>query len=146
MKERSCFMHLQGKFPVFLLFFFSFIWQLYSLLPRPCYESLTNNVSTPLLQTKLNTWPEGTGPFVKHHVLKDYIQDTSNKAGVDDITKFGARVTRVHKDGSTWTVHWSTLSEGQDPVENEESGVSSHLYTGFRFCVFRSGFDRIIDV
>ncbi|KAJ5357030.1 Dimethylaniline monooxygenase N-oxide-forming [Penicillium concentricum] len=104
--------------------------------PGPCYESLTNNVSTPLLRTKLNAWPEGTGHFVKHHVLKEYIQDTSTKAGVDNITKYGARVTRVHKDGPTWTVHWSTLSEGQDPVENEESATfdsvivaSGHYHT-----------------
>ncbi|KAJ5813178.1 hypothetical protein N7447_010201 [Penicillium robsamsonii] len=104
--------------------------------PGPCYESLTNNVSTPLLQTKLNAWPEGTGHFVKHHVLKEYIQDTSNKAGVDDITKYGARVTRVHKDGPTWIVHWSTLGEGQEPVENEESATfdsvivaSGHYHT-----------------
>ncbi|KAJ6118666.1 hypothetical protein N7471_013286 [Penicillium samsonianum] len=104
--------------------------------PGPCYESLTNNVSTPLLRTTLNAWPEGTAPFVKHHVLKDYIQDTSSKAGVDDITKFGARVTRVHKVGPTWTVHWSTLSEDQDSVENEESATfdsvivaSGHYHT-----------------
>lgn len=64
---------------------------------------------------------------MKHHVLKEYIQDTSTKAGVDDITKYGARVTRVYKDGPTWTVHWSTLSNGQDPVEKNESAVSSHL-------------------
>ncbi|CAG7938680.1 unnamed protein product [Penicillium nalgiovense] len=104
--------------------------------PGPCYESLTNNVSTPLLQTKLNAWPEGTAPFVKHHVIKEYIQDTSSKAGVDDITKFGARVTRVHKDGPTWTVHWTTLSEDQIPIENEESAAfdsvivaSGHYHT-----------------
>ncbi|KAJ5200788.1 Dimethylaniline monooxygenase N-oxide-forming [Penicillium cf. griseofulvum] len=104
--------------------------------PGPCYESLTNNVSTPLLETKLNAWPEGTAHFVKHHVLKEYIQDTSTKAGVNDITKYGARVTRVYKDGPTWTVHWSTLSKGQDPVENKESATfdsvivaSGHYHT-----------------
>ncbi|KAJ5336188.1 Dimethylaniline monooxygenase [Penicillium brevicompactum] len=87
--------------------------------PGPCYESLTNNVSTPLLETKLNAWPEGTGPFVKHHVLKTYIQDTSRKAGVESVTKFGARVDRVHKNGSTWDVHWSTLG-GSDQEGLEE--------------------------
>ncbi|CAI7656041.1 unnamed protein product [Penicillium glandicola] len=104
--------------------------------PGPCYESLTNNVSTPLLRTKLNAWPEGTAPFVKHYVLKEYIQDTASKVGVDAITKYGARVTRVHKDGSTWTVQWSTLSEDQDLVEKEESATfdsvivaSGHYHT-----------------
>jgi hypothetical protein len=82
---------------------------------------------------------------VKHHVLKEYIQDTSSKAGVDDITKFGARVTRVHKDGPTWTVHWTTLSEDQNPIENSESAVSSHLYIIFVF-ILGSSFDRVIDV
>ncbi|KAJ5050138.1 hypothetical protein NUH16_008676 [Penicillium rubens] len=96
--------------------------------PGPCYESLTNNVSTPLLQTKLNAWPEGTAHFVKHYVLKEYIQDTSKKAGVDDITKFGARVNRVHKDGPTWTVHWTTLSEDQNPIES--SGSANVLLLG----------------
>ncbi|KAJ5842129.1 hypothetical protein N7534_011959 [Penicillium rubens] len=104
--------------------------------PGPCYESLTNNVSTPLLQTKLNAWPEGTAHFVKHYVLKEYIQDTSKKAGVDDITKFGARVNRVHKDGPTWTVHWTTLSEDQNPIESSGSATfnsvivaSGHYHT-----------------
>jgi ACS family pantothenate transporter-like MFS transporter len=101
-------------------------------------------VSTPLLQTTLNTWPEGTGPFVRHYVLKDYIQDTSKKAGVNDVTKYGARVDRVHKDGSTWTVHWSTLSDAdQDLVEKQESAVShqSSVFLANEICA-----DWIIDI
>ena len=74
---------------------------------------------------------------MKHHVLKDYIQDTSKKAGVDAVTKFGARVDRVHKDGSKWTVHWTTLNDSdQDPVEKQESAIfdsvivaSGHYHT-----------------
>ncbi|KAJ5783234.1 hypothetical protein N7457_005008 [Penicillium paradoxum] len=105
--------------------------------PGPCYESLCNNVSTPLLQTTLNAWPEGTALYVKHPVIKDYIQDTSKKAGVDHITKFGARVTRVYKEGATWTVHWSTLNDRDgDPVEKPESAefdsvivASGHYHT-----------------
>ncbi|CAG7946160.1 unnamed protein product [Penicillium salamii] len=97
--------------------------------PGPCYESLTNNVSTPLLRTKLNAWPEGTGPFVRHNVLKDYIQDTSQKAGVDNITKFGARVDRVYKNGSTWNVHWSTLSGSDQDVVEQNSAASHHIIT-----------------
>ncbi|CAG8153127.1 unnamed protein product [Penicillium salamii] len=96
--------------------------------PGPCYESLTNNVSTPLLRTKLNAWPEGTGPFVRHHVLKDYIQDTSQKAGVDNVTKFGARVDRVYKNGSTWNVHWSTLSGSYQGVTFDSVIVASGHY------------------
>lgn len=97
-----------------------------SFSPRPCYESLTNNVSTPLLRTKLNDWPEGTPNYVKHHVLKEYIQDTSKKVGVDDVTIYGALVTRVYKDESEWHVLWTSLEE--DPstgrlVENQKSAV-----------------------
>lgn len=83
-------------------------------------------MSTPLLQTKLNAWPEGTGPFVKHSVLKNYIQDTSQKAGVDDVTKFGARVDRVHKVGSKWNVQWSTLSS------SDQKGLESQVAVGTR--------------
>lgn len=99
------------------------------MISRPCYESLTNNVSTPLLRTKLNAWPEGTGPFVRHNVLKDYIQDTSQKAGVDNVTKFGARVDRVYKNGSTWNVHWSTLSGSDQDVVEQNSAASHHIIT-----------------
>ncbi|KAJ5770086.1 uncharacterized protein N7511_002137 [Penicillium nucicola] len=105
--------------------------------PGPCYESLTNNVSTPLLETKLNSWPEGTAPFVRHFVLKDYIQDTAKKAGVDDVTIYGAQVTKVYKEGPTWTVKWTTLSENDEEiVENEDSATfdsvivaSGHYHT-----------------
>jgi hypothetical protein len=59
-------------------------------------------------------------------VLKDYIQDTAEKAGVNNVTKFGARVDRVRKDGALWTVQWSTLGYAdQDLVEKQESVVSN---------------------
>lgn len=98
---------------------------------RPCYESLKNNVSTPLLRTKLNAWPDGTPNYVNHSVLKEYIQDTSSKSGADRVTIFGALVTRVYKDRGEWHVHWSSLHE--DPVEDktpgqEQSAVSFHQY------------------
>ncbi|KAJ5313290.1 uncharacterized protein N7443_000174 [Penicillium atrosanguineum] len=85
--------------------------------PGPCYESLTNNVSTPLLRTKLNAWPEGTPHYVNHNVLKEYIQDTSKKTGVDDVTIYGALVKQVYKEDQNWHVHWTTL--------NEESGTGN---------------------
>lgn len=94
---------------------------------RPCYESLTNNVSTPLLRTRLNAWPDGTPHYVNHRVLKEYIQDTSNKAGVDNVTKFGALVTSVYKSGPEWNVHWSSLHEdpkGDGISRQRQSAVS----------------------
>ena len=84
------------------------------LFHRPCYEGLTNNVSTPLMRLKLNSWSEGTPDYVSHRVLRDYIQDTSRKCGVDEVTIYGARVVNVRKDGSAWQVTWSTIYE--DPV------------------------------
>ncbi|CAG7936280.1 unnamed protein product [Penicillium olsonii] len=97
--------------------------------PGPCYESLTNNVSTPLLQTTLNDWPEGTERFVRHSVLKDYIQDTAQKAGVDNVTKFGARVDRVRKNGSSWVVHWSTLDSSDQEAFDSVIVASGHYHT-----------------
>lgn len=100
------------------------------IIPSPCYESLTNNVSTPLLRTKLNAWPQGTPHYVKHSVLKDYIQDTSNKSGVSDVTVYGALVTKVHKQEQKWHVHWTSLKEDLQTgmlVESHKSLVSTFL-------------------
>lgn len=93
---------------------------------RPCYVNLTNNVSTPLLRTTLNDWPEGTPDFVKHNVLKEYIQDTARKTGSEDNTIYGALVTQVSKIGDKWHVTYKTLQE--DPqkdrlLEKEEVSV-----------------------
>ncbi|KAJ5626213.1 Dimethylaniline monooxygenase N-oxide-forming [Penicillium lagena] len=92
--------------------------------PGPCYESLRNNVSTPLLRTTLNAWPEGTPRYVNHHVLKDYIQDTSRVAGVDAATIYGALVTRVFKNGQKWHVVWSSLHE-----DSHTKGVVEQQHT-----------------
>jgi hypothetical protein len=81
-----------------------------------------------LLRTKLNAWPEGTPHYVNHSVLKEYIQDTSNKAGVDDVTIYGALVTEVYKQGHEWHVHWTTLHEDSETgklVEQQQFAVNS---------------------
>ncbi|KAJ5667012.1 hypothetical protein N7507_002876 [Penicillium longicatenatum] len=103
--------------------------------PGPCYESLTNNVSTPLLRTKLNAWPEGTPHYVKHNVLKDYIQDTSNKSGVSNATIYGALVTKVYKQEQKWHVHWTSLNEDLQTA----SLVESHKSMSFDAVVVASG-------
>lgn len=86
-------------------------------------------MSTPLLRTKLNAWPEETPPYVNHRVLKEYIQGTSKKAGVDDVTIFGALVTSVYKEGGKWHVHWSLLHEDSQTGEVAEQSESevNHL-------------------
>ncbi|BAE54590.1 unnamed protein product [Aspergillus oryzae RIB40] len=92
----------------------------------PCYESLRNNVPTPLIRVKLNAWPEGTPDFVSHDVIKEYIQDTSRKARVDDVTIYGARVKDLRKRGDKWEVFWSTVGENDQSdmvVELEEISV-----------------------
>ncbi|KAF9884736.1 hypothetical protein FE257_001298 [Aspergillus nanangensis] len=77
--------------------------------PGPCYVSLQNNVSTPLMKTKLSDWPAGTPDFVSHPIMKQYIQDISQKTGVELSTIYGARVTDVVKSGRLWKVTWSSL-------------------------------------
>ncbi|KAK2778780.1 hypothetical protein FQN53_001637 [Emmonsiellopsis sp. PD_33] len=77
--------------------------------PGPCYEGLTNNIPTPLVRTKLNAWPDGTPDFVSHRTIKEYIQDTSKKAGVAQITLYNTRVFDVQKIGSQWKVKSLTL-------------------------------------
>ncbi|KAJ5256798.1 hypothetical protein N7478_012902 [Penicillium angulare] len=102
---------------------------------RPCYESLTNNVSTPLLRTKINSWPEGTLDYVKHSALKNYIQDTSKKSGAHDLTIYGALVTNIHKEGPKWHISWSSLS---DDIETNSLVENNHVQT-FDAVVIASG-------
>ncbi|KAJ5751661.1 hypothetical protein N7520_008578 [Penicillium odoratum] len=103
--------------------------------PGPCYEGLTNNVSTPLLRTTLNSWPEGTPHYVNHNVLKNYIQDTSKETGVNDVTIYGALVTEIYKQDEQWHVHWTILEED---IHNGEL-VESHQSLKFDAVVIASG-------
>jgi len=76
----------------------------------PAYNGLTNNVATRLMKTKLHDWPEGTEDYVNHRVLKDYIQGIAKKTGVEDSTVFGAKVTRVEKEGKIWSLTYETIT------------------------------------
>jgi hypothetical protein len=77
------------------------------------------------MRVTLNAWPEGTPDYVSHNVMKEYIQDTSKKTRVEDVTIYGARVKNVLKQGEGWSVTWSTL-KGEDAgvVEREIESVS----------------------
>jgi hypothetical protein len=66
-------------------------------------------VSTQLLETTLNTFPPGTGDYVTHDVLKDYIQTTALKTGVDKVIHYDTEVTKVSKSGNSWIVDTATL-------------------------------------
>lgn len=82
-----------------------------------------------MMRVKLNAWPEGTPDFVSHSVMKEYIQDTSSKAGVHDITIYGARVKKIVKQGRNWEVAWSRLeqeSQGVKEVEQIWVSVTAH--------------------
>jgi hypothetical protein len=74
------------------------------------------------MRTKLNSWPSGTPDFVTHVVMKEYIQDTSKKAGADSVTIYGARVQKLRKQDDRWEVTWSTLREDErsEIVQEEE--------------------------
>ena len=81
-----------------------------------------------MIRVQLNAWPEGTPDFVSHDVIKDYIQDTSRKAKVDDVTIYGARVKDLRKRGDKWEVVWSTVHENDQSdtvVELEEISVNN---------------------
>lgn len=68
--------------------------------------------------------------------MKEYIQDTSRKAGVDGVTIYGARVKKLRKQDDRWEVTWSTLrgDERSEVVEVEEHSkvraIMSELHHG----------------
>lgn len=95
----------------------------------PAYDSLKNNVSTPLMRVKLGPWPEGTPDYVSHTVMKEYIQTISQRTGVEDATIYGARVTDVYKKGDAWRVHWTVLRDRAGVVERyQDESVSDSIW------------------
>jgi cation diffusion facilitator CzcD-associated flavoprotein CzcO len=74
---------------------------------------LTNNVSTPLLETSLTPFPAGTPDYVSHEVLCDYIKDVAKKSGVDNLIKFNTDVRSIKEIGGKWTVETITLQRDQ---------------------------------
>lgn len=92
------------------------------------------------MRVKLNAWPEGTPDFVSHSLMKEYIQDTSLKTGVHDITIYGARVKNISKEGGSWEVTWSRLEQDDDGVkEREQTWVSFYAHTCITFLLTRLG-------
>ncbi|KAM3505174.1 hypothetical protein MY10362_003118 [Beauveria mimosiformis] len=88
--------------------------QLLHAPPGPCYDSLRNNIDTPLMQVTLNAWPKGTPRVVTHPFIKRYIKETSARAGVDAVTIYGALVSEVWKEGSQWHIRWNSLGEREN--------------------------------
>lgn len=88
--------------------------------PGPCYEGLSNNVSTRLMKLKINSWPPGTEDYVNHRVLNDYIQDTSQKTGVHSKTLYNTRVETIFKSGRLWKVQTSSLTRKEGAFHRVE--------------------------
>jgi len=86
--------------------------------PGPSYAGLRNNVSTRLMKTSLQDWPEGTEDYVTQKVLEEYVQALSNDHGVSVITQYHTRVEEVRKQGSQWILRTTTL---------QKSAAGAHL-------------------
>lgn len=86
--------------------------------PGPSYAGLRNNVSTRLMKTSLQDWPEGTEDYVTQKVLEEYIQAFSNNHGVTAITQYHTRVEEVRKQGAEWVLRTTTL---------QKSSAGAHL-------------------
>ncbi|KAL6704424.1 hypothetical protein ACN47E_008276 [Coniothyrium glycines] len=98
--------------------------QLLHAPPGPCYIGLKNNVGTRMLETTLNRFPEGTEDFVTHKELNDYIQDTSVKTGVHDITQYDTQVRNVTKKNGKWLVEAITLRVDKAGIASRHEFVS----------------------
>lgn len=94
-------------------------------LRRPCYVGLKNNVGTRLLATTLNPFPAGTEDYVSHSVLKDYIQETAIKTGVERIIHYDTDVKNLSKANGKWKVETVTLE--RQPMGNLERKSSTSV-------------------
>lgn len=80
------------------------------------------------MQLQANAWKQGTEDFVSHRVLKEYIQDTVAKTGIDSLIRYNTRVKHVEKRGKTWNVLAAELLQTEKGVEIIESNqVSSFV-------------------
>ncbi|EXJ87518.1 hypothetical protein A1O3_04478 [Capronia epimyces CBS 606.96] len=79
--------------------------------PGPCYAGLKNNVSTRMMRTSLQAWPEGTPDFVSQSVLEEYVQTIAKVHGVSAIAHYNTRVEQVRKLGTEWLVRTTTLQK-----------------------------------
>jgi len=79
-------------------------------------------VPTTLLRMSLNSWRDGTEDIVPHDIVKEYIQTTSSKTGVEAITLYNTRVDSIAKQGHKWQVQTTTLS--QDNSSNPTTSQS----------------------
>jgi hypothetical protein len=81
---------------------------------RPGYESLTNNVPTPLMKLQDHSWKPDTADFVNITVLGEYIQGIAKTAGVADSFKWDTRVVALEKTNGKWHIDSVTLERLND--------------------------------
>lgn len=79
------------------------------------------------MTTTLNPFPAGTEDYVSHSVLKDYIQDTSVKTGVERITHYDTKVLNMSKVNGKWKVETVSLERKPTGIveQNFKTSVSS---------------------
>lgn len=75
------------------------------------------------MELTLNSWKPNTAPIVKHNVLKEYIQDTSVKSGVDPVTLYNTRVEHVSKVHNKWQVQTSTLAVDTSTKNKNQTNI-----------------------
>ena len=75
-----------------------YFWQ------RPCYESLMNNVPTPLVEITNQPWPIGTENFVNHKIINQYIRAAAELSNLRKFARFDTVVDRLRKQDNLWTV------------------------------------------
>ncbi|KAI8086753.1 putative FAD dependent oxidoreductase [Halteromyces radiatus] len=74
--------------------------------PTPCYQSLRNNVATPLIKYKDLDWPNEMPWFTTHDKILDYLQAYSKKFDLDALTEFDTSLEKLTElpDQCGWKV------------------------------------------
>ncbi|KAH8879917.1 FAD/NAD(P)-binding domain-containing protein [Thozetella sp. PMI_491] len=90
--------------------------------PGPCYAGLKNNISTRLMVSVLDPWPEGTEENTTQDKIEGYIQLLAKNHGVNDVTLFHTRVDEVRKsdDGEKWAIRAVTLDKSKESAKLAE--------------------------
>jgi len=95
--------------------------------PGPCYAGLKNNVSTQLMVSSLQSWPDGTEPNVGKQQVGQYVQKLARDHGVNDVTKFQTRVDEIRKlsnddagpNKNKWEVRTVSLEDGSGQLKEK---------------------------
>jgi hypothetical protein len=81
------------------------------------------------MKLKLGPWKPGTEDFISHRFLKEYIQDTARKSGVDALTMYNTRVNIITKKGGVWHVGTTTWTK-QGSVKSGSRQIERRAWVG----------------